>query len=258
MLLQFVIITLMRSISQSGLLRISLLCGLVAALPVAASAAKIVLCSSCDPLPIPITLTNNALDQVQPSSTTDGGLALEFVNLTGTIMDDLVFGTTITAGLSTTQQAALVADGDFTCDPGTGLFLSCAVTYAPSTGALTFNYYNVNPPSYLDSPGVVILEDFIGNGFGDTGIPNLGVFTVQLSNWMPDFIDTAVSSDPLYGGPNCTNCINGFAPFQDAYNAPLTVPEPSAALILLTELLLVAGAITLFGRKLKWNKRFDF
>jgi hypothetical protein len=224
---------------------------LVAALPIAGSAAEIHLCTTCDPLPIPITVTNNALDEVQASDTSGGGLTLEFINLTGSIMDDLVFGTTITAGLDATQQAALVADGDFTCAVDTGLFLNCAVTYTPSTGALDFDYYGVNPPSILDSPGVVILEDVLGQGFGDTGIPNLGVFEVQLSNWEPNFTDTNVSPNPLYTGPN------GFGSFQNAYNAPVNVPEPSAALILLTELLLLGGVLAAFGRKLKWKQRFD-
>jgi hypothetical protein len=174
----------------------------------------------------------------------NGGLTLEFVNLTGTIMDNLVFGTTITAGLTSTQQAALVADNDFTCSPGTGLFLNCMVAYDPTTGALDFDYYGVNPPSYLDSPAFVILEDIIGQGFGDTGIPNLGTFTVQLADWVPNFTDSKVSSQPLY---------SGFPTFVNGYN----VPEPSAALILLTELLLLGGFFVLFGRKLKWKHRFD-
>jgi hypothetical protein len=227
---------------------------LVAALPIAASAAEIHLCTTCDPLPIPITVTNGALNDVQASDTTDGGLTLEFINLTGSIMDNLEFGTTIAAleNLNSSQQAALASD--FTCDVDTGLFLNCAVMYDPTTGALVYDYYGVNPPSILDTPGFVILEDYLGQGFGDTGIPNLGVFEVQLSGWMPNFIDPNVAPGVyLYGGPNCTDCVNGFAPMQNSYN----VPEPSAALILLTELLLLGGVLAAFGRKLKWKQRFD-
>jgi hypothetical protein len=227
-------------------------CSLVAALPIAGSAAEVHLCSTCDPLPIPITLTNGALNDVQASDTTGGGLTLEFINLTGSIMDNLEFGTTIAAlgTLTSSQQAALASD--FTCAVDTGLFLNCAVMYDPTTGALDFDYYGVNPPNILDTPGFVILEDFLGQGFGDTGIPNLGVFEVQLSNWMPNFIDTNVSPGYLYGGPNCTNCVNGFAPMQNGFN----VPEPSAVLILLTELSLLVGILYLFRRRLNW-KRFD-
>ena len=216
---------------------------LVAALPIAGSAAEIHLCTTCDPLPIPITVTNGALNDVQASDTTEGGLTLEFINLTGSIMDNLVFGTTINTGLNTAQ---LEADNDFTCAVDTGLFMNCAVAYDPTTGALTYDYYGVNPPSILDTPGFVILEDIIGQGFGDTGIPNLGVFEVQLTGWTADLTDP-VTGQQLYSGPN------GFPTFQNSYN----VPEPSAALILLTELLLLGGVLAVLGRKLKWKQRFD-
>ena len=245
----------MQSTGSGMVVKILLVCSLVAALPIAASAAKIILCSTCDPLPIPITPTNNALDQVDASATTDGNLDLEFVNLTGSIMDDLVFGTTINTGLST---ALLSADGDFTCDPGTGLFLSCMVTYDPTTGALNYYYYGVNPPNILDTPGFVIIEDIIGQGFGDTGIPNLGTFTVEMSGWNPDLTDPNIGQ--LYGNAN-----DPFpTTFQNSYNAPDTIPpgsvalsEPPAALILLTELLLLAGVLALLGRRLSWKLRFN-
>jgi hypothetical protein len=231
------------------------LCGLVTALPSGAFAAKIIVCSTCDPLPIPITPTDDTLDQVQASSTVDGNLTLTFVNLTGVIMDDLVFGTTINEGLSAAQ---LSADNDFTCAVDVGLFLNCAVAYDPNTGALNYYYYGVNPPSILDTPGFVIIEDIIGQGFGDTGIPNLGVFSVELAGWTSDLSDPNIGE--LYSGPN------GFPDFtQNAYNTSLTPPagsvylyEPPAPLILLTELLLLAGALALFRRRLKWSKRFGF
>jgi hypothetical protein len=246
---RLVIINLMQSLAQRVVLKFLL----VAALPIAASAAEIHLCTTCDPTLTPITATNGALNDVQAYDTTGGGLTLEFINLTGSIMDNLEFGTTIAAlgSLDPTQEAALASD--FTCAVDTGLFLNCAVLYDPTTGALDFDYYGVNPPNILDTPGFVILEDYLGQGFGDTGIPNLGVFEVQLSDWMPNFIDTNVSPTYLYGGPDCTNCVNGFAPMQNSYN----VPEPSAALILLTELLLLGGVLAVFGRKLKWKQRFD-
>jgi hypothetical protein len=234
----------MKSTGCGIVVKILLVCSLAAALPIAASAAKIILCSTCDPLPIPITPTNNALDQVQASSTTGGDLSLEFVNLTGVIMDNLVFGTTIDTGLSTQM---LESDGDFTCQAPNSYFLSCMVTYDPTTGALTYDYYGVNPPSFLDLPGVVILEDVIGAGFGDTGIPNLGVFTVQMSGWNADLTDP-VTGQQLYGTPG-----NPFPTFQNGYN----VPEASTALILLSELSLLAVGLAVFGRKLKWKHRFN-
>jgi hypothetical protein len=228
----------MQSVTQRVVLKVLL----VAALPIAASAAEIHLCTTCDPLPIPITLTNGALNDVQAADTTDGSLTLEFLNLTGSIMDNLEFGTTINKGLSTSQ---LEADNDFTCAVDAGLFMNCAVAYDPTTGALTYDYYGVNPPNILDTPGFVIIEDIIGQGFGDTGIPNLGVFEVQLTGWTPDLSDPNIGQ--LYSGPN------GFPTFSNGFN----VPEPSAALILLTELFLLGGVLAVFGRKLKWKQRFD-
>jgi hypothetical protein len=234
----------MQSIVRSVVFKVVVGCSLAAVLPIAASAAKIVLCSTCDPVPIPITPTNNALDQVQASATTNGNLSLEFINLTGVIMDNLVFGTTIDTGLNTAQ---LEADSDFTCLAPDGYFLSCMVTYDPVNGALTYDYFNVNPPSILDTPLVVLFEDFVGGGFGNTGIPNLGVFTVQMAGWTGDLTDP-VTGQQLYGTPG-----NPFPTFVNGFN----VPEPSAALILMTELLLLGGFLTLFGRKLKWKQHFD-
>lgn len=221
-------------------------CGLGAALPIAGSAAEIHLCSTCDPPPIPITPTDNTLSEVQADNSS-GDLTLTFINLTGIIMDDLVFGTTIDTQLSTQM---LQDDHDFTCDVDTGLFMNCAVTYDPTSGALNYYYYGVNPPSILDTPGFVILEDIIGQGFGDTGIPNLGVFTVEMTGWTQDLKD---GETQLYGSPSDPYP----ATFSNAYNAPVNVPEASSVLILLTELLLLAGVVAVFRRKLNLKQRFQ-
>jgi hypothetical protein len=96
-------------------------CSLVAALPIAASAAKITLCT-CDPLPTLLTQESQLSDDVQPNGT--GDVQYEFVNLTGSLINDLVFSTTIKTGLSTTM---LTDDGDSRlCWHGTGCFPSCA------------------------------------------------------------------------------------------------------------------------------------
>ena len=81
------------------------------------------------------------------------------------------------------DPTTLKNDGDFTCQAPNGFYLNCAVVYDPTNGALTTYYYGVNPPDWQDLPVVVIFEDIIGGGFGNTGIPNLGLFEVQLQGW---------------------------------------------------------------------------
>jgi hypothetical protein len=225
------------------------MCSLFTALPIAASAAKINICSTCDPLPILLTQESQLSSDVQLNGNSD--VQYEFLNLTGSLIDDLVFSTTIDENLSTTM---LTADGDFTCDAPDGYFLSCVVSYDPSTGLLTYDYFGVNPPNYQDLPGVVIYEDIVGGGFGNTGIPELGLFTVDLSGWTSNLTDP-VTGTPLYSNlPGLSSSYNT----SDAIPpGSIALPEPSAPLILLTELLLLAGAIALFGRRLKWNKHFD-
>jgi hypothetical protein len=234
-------------------LKLLALCGLVAALPSGASAAKIIVCSTCDPVPILLT-QESQLDAVQPADTdVNGDLTVEYLNLTGSLINDLVFSTTINENLSTTM---LSADGDFTCAAPDGYFLNCLVSYNPINGLLTYDYFGTNPPDYQDLPGFVIYEDIVGGGFGNTGIPELGLFSIELTGWTSGLTDTTNPNNPvqLYGGePTLSN----------AYNAPDTIPpgsialpEASAVLILLTELSLLAGILYLFRRRLNW-KRFD-
>ena len=252
--LGFVIINVMKSIGRSGVLKFLVVCGLFTALPIAASAARIIVCSTCDPVPVLLT-QESQLNDVQPSDTdANGDQTVEYLNLTGSLINDLVFTTTINSGLSVSM---LSADGDFTCVAPDGYFLNCLVSYNPGDGLLTYDYFGVNPPNYQDLPGFVIYEDLVGGGFGNTGIPELGLFSIELTGWTSGLTDTTNPNNPvqLYGGePTLTN----------AFNAPdsippgsIALPEPSAALILLTELLLLAGALALFGRRLNWKKRFD-
>ena len=225
---------------RSGVLSLLAACGLIAVFPIAASAARIVLCSNCDPLPVPITQTSNPLNDIQPDGSSQ--VNYEFINLTGSIIDDLSFTTTINAGL---DPMMLANDGDFTCVAPNGYYLNCAVTYDSQNGALTTYYYGVNPPDWHDLPVVVIFEDLVGGGFGNTGIPNLGVFPVELDGWTANLTD---GDTQLYGG---------LPTFQNSYNVPVNLPEPSAPLTLLTESLLLLGALALLGRRLKWNRHFD-
>jgi hypothetical protein len=227
------------------------ICGFVMALPVVAPAStKIIVCSSCDPPPVTLTASNGALGEVQASTAAENGgnQTVEYLNETGSIIDDLVFSTTINAGLSV---STLQKDGDFECDAPDGFFLECSVVYDPATGQLTLAYYDVNPPNILDTPGFVLLENIFGLGSGDTGIPEGGLFEIQLSGW------TTVLNDPNLATPtNPTGQIYGAPPeLTNGFNVP--VPEASTILIFLTELSLLAGALFLVRRKLNWKTRFE-
>ena len=233
--------------ARSLVCKLLVVCSLVAALPVAASAAKIIVCSTCDPLPILLTQESQLSADIQPNGTDD--VQYEFVNLTGSLIDDLVFSTYIDKQLSTTM---LTDDGDFTCAAPDGYFLNCLVSYNPTSGLLTYDYFGTNPPNSQDLPGVVIYEDVIGGGFGNTGIPELGVFTVDLNGWTTGLTDNGTQ---LYS--TLPTFMSGYNVSDSIPNGSIALPEPSAALILLTEILLLGGALALFGRRLKWKQRFD-
>jgi hypothetical protein len=228
------------------------LCGFVAALPTVVSAStKIIVCSSCDPIPVILTETNGALGDVQATAAAqDGGdLTVEYLNLTGSIIDDLVFSTTIATGLDPTK---LQQDGDFECAAPDGYFLQCSVDYDPTTGQLTYAYYDVNPPNIYDTPGFVIWEDLNGLGSDNTGIPEGGLFEISLSGW------TTSLSDPNYINPatGLPEVLYSTPPtLSNSFNVP--VPEASTVLILLTELLFAAAALVLFRRRLNWKTRFE-
>src|SRR5271170_3774087 len=81
--LQSVIISLMQYRGRNMVVKILLACGLFTALPIAASAARIIVCSTCDPIPVLLT-QESQLDDVQPADTDENGdLTVEYLNLTG-------------------------------------------------------------------------------------------------------------------------------------------------------------------------------
>lgn len=228
----------MQSIRGGLLLKTAFICGLAAALPIAASAAKIIMCSTCDPTVIPLTQTNGALSDLQPNGSET--VTDEFLNLTGTILDNIEYSTTINTGLSASM---LATDQDFTCQAPNGFFLSCAVLYDSATGALVYDYFGTNPPDWQDLPLAVVFEDLVGGGFGNTGIPEGGLFEVQLQGWTSNLTDPDTGQQLYSGLPTLSGAFN--------------VPEPSAALILMTELLLLGGVLALLGRRLKLKQRFE-
>jgi hypothetical protein len=269
----------MQSITGRVLFELLVGCGLAAALPIAASAADIHLCTtSCDPTPTPLLPgTGEATFQ----ATINASLAANstpvddtFINETGTIIDDLSFDTTIDGGLfsdavgqtvTIATQSTPTGDAAFTCgDILAGFFMDCSVTYTNegTFGLLDYSFSGVTIPT----PGQEISETLSNPSWAnlDWGIPfcpqvppstpnaatlnaaatgaceavGLGVFTIEFDGWTTTGL---------------TGLSNGIPTFTAGYN----VPEPSAALILLTELLLLAGVLAVFGRKLNWKRRFD-
>jgi hypothetical protein len=234
--------------------------GFLVALPTVGLAGTLIsICGkkACDPNPAqivnPIPITPSSIQTVQPT-----GNAQEtdyaFINLTGTVLDNFVFDVQINPGLDETPIAAKLLTTIFPCPAGSNdYFLHCSVTYNDTTGVLAYSYFGVNPPE----TGLAGIADSVANEVGEQeGIPactlglwvcqNLeggrGIFTIGLTGWTKDLS----AGDP-------TTIYSGLPKFTSAFN----VPEPSAALILLTELLLLAGVLTAFGRRLNWKRRFD-
>jgi hypothetical protein len=213
---------------------------------------RILICgSSCDP-PTVIPIYNEAsIQALQPNGS--GQVDDTFVNLTGTIIDNFAFDMTVNTGLveslasvhETVQQA-------FTCGDLLGFFMNCTVTYNDATGNLLYQYSGVNPPE----TGLAGILDSVDNEVNEQeGIPpctlgylvceylenGRGIFTIELDGWTSSASFDGVS---LYKGnaPVFTNSFN--------------VPEPSAVLIFLTEMLLFVAVLAIFGRRLHL-KRFD-
>ena len=235
--------------------------GFLVALPTVGLAGPLItICGkrACDPslLPIinPIPITPNSIQNVQPKGSS-GETDYAFINLTGTILDNFAFDMTINKGLDETLGAPTVAK-TFTCDQPSDYFLNCSVTYNDFTGLLVYQYSGVNPPDGdpLDTevgqqegipscpvlPGPTKITYPVATAACEA-LGGLGIFTIAVEGW--------TSSDSVGG----VQLYSGLPKFTNAFN----VPEPSAALILLTELLLLAGTLVVFGRRLKWKRRFD-
>lgn len=158
--------------------RLILACGFLAVVPFAASASKLISCSSCDPTPVVLTsLGTGALDVPLNSSSSDQ--EFEFENDTFGIITSLEFDATIDAGLTDSNTTIVYntanPNGEVTMGPGSssdpsdpnpiltlfscaqqvdingsaaaGFFQNCTVTYNTTTGDLSYLFAGTGPPA---------------------------------------------------------------------------------------------------------------
>ena len=155
--------------------RLIIACGLLAALPFAASASKLISCSTCDPTPVVLTSLDGAgaLD-VTLDSTDPNPQVFEYENDTDAVINSLEFDATILSGLTpgfsgtTIVYTAADTGGDITSGPTTpadnpifqnfncevvdsgvdpGFFQSCTVSYNNTTGDLSYLFAGTGPPN---------------------------------------------------------------------------------------------------------------
>jgi len=177
----------------------------------------------------PLSLATQ-LDAVQPTSAAcvdnDGNCSFVFLNDTGDLITDFEFDTSPFSFDNPNVPNDGPGDYSYTCS--SGYFLDCTATLnslGDGMYDLDFSFYGVDP--------------YDGNGYSSenpSGLPE-GIspgdtFYISLDGWNGDF-----------QGVTLTNSYS--------------VPEPSVALIFLTELLLVAGVLALCRRKLNWKRHFD-
>ena len=151
--------------------RLIIACGFLAAVPFAASASRLISCSSCDPTPVVLTsLGTGALDVPLNSSSSDQ--EFEFENDTNGIITSLEFDATIDANLTSSNTTIVYntanPNGEVTSGPtsgnpiltlfscaqtltagggaAAGFFQNCTVTYNTTTGALSYLFAGTGPP----------------------------------------------------------------------------------------------------------------
>jgi hypothetical protein len=222
--------------------RVLLLMGVLAALPTVGFATKVIIKGGDPPPTLPIQDVNyvqpdcsNGMPGVtgfppQPTCT------YYFEDTTTSIVDSFTFEATITVSEESDFSClpTITSGPDKGYDPN-GYFKNCSVSFDPIAGStnveLVYNYSGVNPPDGDEAP-----TDYPKNHgeIGEyEGIPPDGVFTIELEGW---------------SGPLKSLTLN---------TSYVLAPEPSAAIILLTELLLGGCILALLGRKLNWKHRFN-
>jgi len=220
-------------------LRTLLVMAVLAAFPSLGFATRIII-GGGDPGAQPIQDVNN----VQPGClASEGGNPLGdtctyyFENTAGSIVDSFTFETQISlsdyVNNFTGPGNGCLPTNSQGFDPN-GYFQNCMVSDIPINSqevTLVYSFSGVFPPDGDELP-----QDFPGND-GEIGqyegIPPDGIFPITLEGWTGDLSSVTI-------------------------NTTYTVaPEPSAALILLTEFLLLAGFLALLGRRLQWNRHFD-
>lgn len=183
--------------------------------------------------PDAITLIQPITDigDVQPCGAGSEFCQFDFSNNTGAIIDSLTFDVTFADGIP--QGATFqVSDPNIPASENCGgYFLVCTTTV--DGNSVIFSFSGVNPPDGDETPGQPNFDQEIGE---QEGIPPTGDFFIDLEGW---------TNTP--GGPDYFDGVS----FQNSFT---TVPEASSALILLTELLLLAGVLAIFRRRLNWKR----
>jgi hypothetical protein len=240
--------------------RLIIACGFLAALPFAASASKLISCSSCDPTPVVLTSLDGtgALD-VALANVADQ--VFEYENDTSAIISSLEFDAAIESGLTSSNTTIVydtanpngeVTSGqssspiltNFQCgqldSSGTlGFFQSCTVTYNTTTGDLSYLFAGIGQP---DPPNSNI-------NFGDWHGEEAGIPSCP-AQFLPAQCDTPSGDDfdrGLFelefqgfqaGSAASADYINPNAP-PDFTGSYTITPEPSYVLLLVSGLFLL-------------------
>ncbi|HTC37044.1 MAG TPA: hypothetical protein VK724_26935, partial [Bryobacteraceae bacterium] len=181
--------------------RLIIACAFLAAVPFAASASKLISCSSCDPtidVLTPGTDPAGALDVVLNSSSSDQ--EFEFENDTGAVINSLEFEAFIDTGLTSSNTTIVYntanPNGEVTSGPGSpsdpsgsnpiltlfscaqqltitgapvnGFFQNCTVTYNTITGDLSYLFAGTVPP-FPQTGENINYDDWHGE---EAGIPS--------------------------------------------------------------------------------------
>ena len=241
--------------------RLIIACGFLAALPFAASASRLISCSSCDPTPVVLTSLNGtgALD-VTLANVADQ--VFEYENDTSAVINSLEFDAAIQSGLTssnttivynTANPNGLVTSGpssspiltNFQCgqldSSGTlGFFQNCTVTYNTTTGDLSYLFAGTGLP----------LPPNANKNFGDwhgeeAGIPSCPVGFAPSQCYDPSGLDYDRGLFELdfqgfqAGSPASADYTNPNSPpgFTGSYT--VATPEPSFVLLLVSGLFLL-------------------
>jgi hypothetical protein len=235
--------------------RLIIACGFLAALPFAASASKLISCSSCDPTVDVLTSTNGtgALDVALNS--VDNDQYFEYENDTDAVIGSLEFDGTIDKGLTSSNTTIVyntanpngeVTSGptsgnpilaNFQCDQVAGFFQNCTVTYNTTTGALSYVFAGTGQP---DPPNANInYGDWQGE---EAGIPSCpaGFAATECDAPSGSDYDRGLFELDFQGfqaGTPAAMDYNG--PLSFTGNYTVVTPEPSFVLLLVSGMFLL-------------------
>jgi hypothetical protein len=242
--------------------RLIIACGFLAALPFAASASKIISCSSCDPTPVVLFSLDGTGALDVGLNSTDADQVFEYENDTDAVINSLEFDATIDSGLIGSDPNTTIVynqanpNGEVTSGPTTnnpiltlfqcgqldssgtlGFFQSCTVTYNNTTGDISYLFAGIGPP---DPPNANI-------NFGDWHGEEAGIPSCPAGE-APSFCDDPSGNDfdrglfeldfeGFQAGTAASADFNGPLSFTGSYT--VLTPEPSYGLLLVSGLFLL-------------------